>query len=201
MRRLAPAAICLLLCAGAIAWLSPKNELPGIRAPREPLQQSLGADAPSFTRNGWELHALATYDLTARLLQKKRYYGGAAAELAPYDFAVGWGLMSDPAILKQLTISQGNRFFFWEYARQPPAPLDQIVCHAANMHLVPASSEVQRALWWASAGELVHLTGYLIQAERPGYGVWRSSLTRTDTGNGACELMWVGACEGKPAAF
>jgi len=36
------------------------------------------------------------------------------------------------------------------------------------------------------------MSGYLIEATHPqGVKPWRSSLTRTDTGSGACELMWV----------
>jgi hypothetical protein len=75
----------------------------------------LGADAPTFSRDGWKIEALATYDITARLLHKKRYYAPPTAALVPYDFAVGWGPMSDNSIISQLDISQSNRFFFWEY--------------------------------------------------------------------------------------
>jgi hypothetical protein len=35
------------------------------------------------------------------------------------------------------------------------------------------------------------LAGELVEATGPGIGTWRSSLSRTDKGNGACELMWV----------
>ena len=146
------------------------------------------------------MRALATYDITALLLHKKRYYGGPSGELAPYDFAVGWGPMSDSAVLRHLTISQGNRFFFWEYKQQPPIPDDQINCHAANMHLIPSSGAVERAMWWASVGHVIRMTGYLVEARYPGWNPWRSSLSRTDTGNGACELMWVESCEVLPQA-
>ncbi len=40
-------------------------------------------------------------------------------------------------------------------------------------------------------GELIHLSGLLVEATGPEIGTWRSSLSRTDTGNGACELVWV----------
>ena len=43
-------------------------------------------------------------------------------------------------------------------------------------------------------GELVHLEGELVEATGPELGTWRSSLSRTDTGNGACELMLVKDC-------
>ncbi|MEO7725278.1 MAG: hypothetical protein ABIU29_11440 [Chthoniobacterales bacterium] len=40
-------------------------------------------------------------------------------------------------------------------------------------------------------GDLIHLSGLLVEASGPEFGTWRSSITRTDTGNGACELVWV----------
>ena len=39
--------------------------------------------------------------------------------------------------------------------------------------------------------EFVRLTGYLVDVQGPGGFRWRTSLTREDTGDGACELMWI----------
>jgi hypothetical protein len=38
---------------------------------------------------------------------------------------------------------------------------------------------------------LVTLEGYLVEITRPDGYHWRSSLSRDDTGGGACEVMWV----------
>ena len=38
---------------------------------------------------------------------------------------------------------------------------------------------------------LLTFSGYLIEARAPDGWRWRSSLTREDTGAGACELVWV----------
>jgi hypothetical protein len=40
-------------------------------------------------------------------------------------------------------------------------------------------------------GSVVRLEGYLVEARADDGWRWRSSLTREDTGNGACELVWV----------
>ena len=40
-------------------------------------------------------------------------------------------------------------------------------------------------------GDLVDISGYLIEIKFADNGIWRSSLMRTDTGNGGCELVWV----------
>jgi hypothetical protein len=40
-------------------------------------------------------------------------------------------------------------------------------------------------------GEIVHMEGYLVRVDGPDGFQWASSLSRSDTGNGACELFWV----------
>lgn len=59
------------------------------------------------------------------------------------------------------------------------------------MHMVPADAAVARALKRVRVGDVVTLDGYLIEADKPGGWKWRSSLTREDTGSGACELVYV----------
>ena len=99
--------------------------------------------------------------------------------------------MSDQAVLDQLTISQAARFYYYEYPHQAPIPKEEITSHSANLHLIPSTDAIASQCKSLRTGELVHLSGLLVQATGPGIGTWRSSLTRTDSGNGACELVWV----------
>ena len=48
---------------------------------------------------------------------------------------------------------------------------------------------------FAVLGKSLTLRGYLVQAQAPDGWHWRSSLTREDTGGGACELIFVQALE------
>jgi hypothetical protein len=57
------------------------------------------------------------------------------------------------------------------------------------MHIIPANDAVRADLGRLRVGHLVHLRGFLVMAERRDKGVWLSSMTRTDSGNGACELV------------
>jgi len=59
------------------------------------------------------------------------------------------------------------------------------------MHMVPANAEVERTLRALHSGQRVTISDYLIEARAPDGWRWRSSLTREDTGAGACELVWV----------
>jgi len=63
------------------------------------------------------------------------------------------------------------------------------------MHIIPANSLVLRQLKKARAGNLVHLQGFLVNASTDEGFTWHSSLTRNDTGDGACELFYVDAAE------
>jgi hypothetical protein len=72
-----------------------------------------------------------------------------------------------------------------------PAPEQDIAAHSANMHMVPSTAELESRLRTITPGDLVDIRGYLVEIKLPNGGIWRSSLTRTDTGNGACELVWV----------
>jgi hypothetical protein len=50
---------------------------------------------------------------------------------------------------------------------------------------------VARRLKDVRPGQVVRLRGYLVAVTADDGWQWRSSLSRTDTGSGACELFWV----------
>jgi hypothetical protein len=98
--------------------------------------------------------------------------------------------MSDEAVLKQIDISQSNRFMNWR-VEQFPIPQRELETSAANMHLIPADKNIERQLDKMRVGQVVHLRGRLVRADAPDGWHWISSLSREDTGAGACELFWV----------
>jgi hypothetical protein len=66
--------------------------------------------------------------------------------------------------------------------------------YLANMHLIPANSKVESLLRSLRTDSLVRMRGYLVHIQSP-QGSFSSSLTREDTGAGACEVMWVDSAE------
>jgi hypothetical protein len=125
------------------------------------------------------------------VLSTERYRFGREADLSPVDFALGWGVMSDPAVFGQLSISQGNRWYEYHWDGAPPVDPTLIVKNSANTHLIPANSDVERALLNVQKGNTVRLIGSLVNVEHADGWRWRSSTTRDDTGGGSCELMLV----------
>jgi hypothetical protein len=172
----------------------PINYPAGILVASEPQQIAI-SDTPALIEHGeYHLKPLARFSIDARILHRKRYGYDRQAKLVPVDLAVGWGPMSDQAVLDRIEISQSMRFYWYEYQLPPPIPKEQIISHSTNLHVIPATTAVASFCKSLRQGELVHLEGELVEATGPEISAWRSSLSRTDTGNGACELMLVEAC-------
>jgi hypothetical protein len=183
----------LLLLAGA-CWLvmsgRPIKHPPGVLVASPPSQKALPAKDLGEVE-GWHLTAVAEYHLRGRVLGTKRYHSPPNSDLVPFDVAVGWNRMSDQAVLDQFSLTMGNRFFFYEWADAPAIPPDEIKCSAANNHVIAANDEVRKLVRGLRVGQIVTMDGYLVNAKGPEGRTWNSSLTRDDTGNGACELFYV----------
>jgi len=178
----------------------------GVLIESEPAQVEI-ASAEPIEYGDYKLKPLARFSVAARILHRKVYRYDRESKLAPVDLALGWREMSDQAVLDRLTISQSTRFYWYQYQQPPPIPREQIVARSTNIHIIPATPAVASFCKSVRKGELVHLEGKLVEATGPGMNAWRSSLTRTDSGNGACELMLVEDCgkldlsEKKPATL
>jgi hypothetical protein len=98
--------------------------------------------------------------------------------------------MSDSAVLARIRFSQSNRFYYW-HVDDFPIPRHEIETSSANMHLIPADASVRRQIARARVGQLLRLRGFLVDAARTDGWQWRTSMRRDDTGNGACELVYV----------
>ena len=78
---------------------------------------------------------------------------------------------------------------------QPPIPQRELDRSIANLHVLPADEFVLRRIEALRPGERVRGSGLLVAAKRADGWHWTSSLTREDTGNGACELIYLTAIE------
>jgi hypothetical protein len=158
-----------------------------------PMQKNLDAPIP-LQRGDYRIQPLAEFSIKARVLGVERYYLGREADLSPVDLALGWGAMSDPAVLRQIQISQSSRFYYW-YVNKFPIPREEIETYSANMHMIPANGSIADQLSAIRPGQIIRLHGYLVEAHAGDNWRWSSSLRRDDTGRGACELVWVESLE------
>ncbi len=183
-------AAVVLLAVWQIVSSRPIHREPGVVAAEDPLQSDL-EEPWTLTRDDFQVIGQAQFSAEVRVLARERYRVGALADVSPLDIAVGWGPMSDSAVLADLKVWQSGRFYFWQYEDEPPIPRRDIETHSANWHLVPADSDVWSKLRGLRVGDVVKLDGMLVNLENPDVGSRTTSLTREDTGAGACEIVYV----------
>lgn len=185
-----------LLALGYVAWgawnwfvTRPVHDPDGVLAPDEPRQGEVVAPTP--VRLGrWTVTPRASYAITARVLAAEHYHVDFLSTLIPLDLALGWGPMSDNRVLAAMDISQSNRFYYW-HASTLPVSREAIIEHSANTHVIPENRLIARQLARLRRGQVVTLTGLLVDASRDD-GTWiRTSLVRNDSGAGACEVLLV----------
>lgn len=177
---------------GGWHWLNyhPFHPQDGVLAADEPLQEDI-EQGEHLTMGRWQLTARARYRITARILSRESYSFDRLSSLIPLDLALGWGPMSDNRVLKLFDITQNDRFYFWHADAPPPIPREVIISHSANTHVIPRDKAIARKLNSLRQGQVVTLTGELVDAKRDDGLFIPTSLTRFDTGAGACEVMLV----------
>jgi hypothetical protein len=146
------------------------------------------------SQRNWLVARLASYRITARILSRERYFLGWTSTLSPVDLALGWGKVADRAVDEYVSWSQAGRWYYFHWSDGCPLSTEELQQQSANVHIVPATSNLRRALLQVSRHDIVRLEGSLVSISAANGDViepWQSSLTRSDVGSGACEIMFV----------
>lgn len=154
-----------------------------------PYQENI-KDEDVFVYKNANIKKLAKFEIKARILGKERYYTDTSSEYSKYDLAMGWGPFYNIKNLDHLKINQGNRWFTWR-ADKLMFPYKVYVENMSNIHIIPASSNVEDKVSKLSKDDGVILKGYLVSVKGFDGFSWNSSMTRSDTGDGACEVFYV----------
>jgi hypothetical protein len=170
--------------------LRPVHPSDGPIAPDDPLQADADGASPAVLGR-WRLTPRARYDITARILAREDYRFDRLSDLIPEDLALGWGPMSDNKVIRAFDISQSVRFYSWMPKQALPIPRQAVIEHSANTHVSPADAGVARQLKRARIGQVIHLRGYLVNALRDDGAYITTSMTRSDSGPGSCEVLLV----------
>ena len=163
---------------------------PGVMVNEVPQQERIGSSV-NHSIDDYSITGIAKFSIKAKVLSRKNYHIGREADLSPIDLALGWGNMSDEAVLEKIEISQSRRFYRW-HVESFPIPRREIETHSANMHLIPASDAVKSVIDRVRKGDIIEISGSLVNViSNTDDWHWNSSQTRNDTGKGACELILV----------
>lgn len=162
----------------------------GIKAEYAPIQKEV-KQKETIEFNGFQVSPLAEFQIKAKVLAREDYVLGRESELSPTDLVLGWGEMSDEEVVQQIDISQSGRWYYWRVDNFP-IPRRKIETQSANMHMIPANADVEDRLASVKQGEIIEIDGHLVRVDDVSSGwQWQSSLSREDTGNGACEIVFV----------
>jgi len=106
------------------------------------------------------------------------------------DYCVVWGDSADPKLLREFDFS--NRQFTCQFSTKSRAAWAQFNPNQlSNNHLLAVDERVRDAIKDIRIGDQIHLKGRLSSYINPVGYERGTSITRTDTGNGACETSWV----------
>lgn len=141
------------------------------------------------------IYAQAFYKIHCRVMHIMPYYTGVSGGLAPVDFAVVWGELIKKENYEQIEFRQSGRWAYFKPKNKSLYDREFIYKHFSNMHVIPADSIVLAGLKSVRKYDEIYMEGYLVNIESFKNGqrsmTWNSSLSRDDTGNDACEVMFV----------
>ncbi|MBS4035910.1 MAG: hypothetical protein KGZ85_15710 [Ignavibacterium sp.] len=190
MKKLLITSVIILGICAYLFWPEKVITYPeGMTAPEQPVQTNLSA-VKEWEKNEFMFKALAEYKIKARVLSRNTFSVGKESKISPVDFALGWGPMSDQAVIDRIKVTQRNRWYRWE-TNSYPIPRNEIMNNSANIHIIPADDLIDKKLSKVYKGSLIEMKGYLVEVTTEDRWFWRSSLRRDDTGGGSCELIWV----------
>lgn len=164
----------------------------------DPIQSSVTGEAANpivWEENGmtWTMQPRASYQIAARVLGNKRYFDWQSG-VVPRDLALAWGDMSNSAVDENIHWWQSNRWYRYELSHALSYSQSYINSHTANVHIIPATDNLDKAMRQLEENDLVYLEGYLVDlkvVDGTRVGQIQTSLSREDTGDGACEILYV----------
>jgi hypothetical protein len=143
------------------------------------------------TRHGEvEVRPRAAFDISAVVGAAEPYSFDDGAFLSPVDLVMTWGRLPEEPFRSRVAYYQLTRYYFWR-TRDAGLDLGYIATHSANMHMIPSTRNLARALAHVGGGDRVRVRGLLVDVAGANGFRWLTSLSRDDSGPGACELVWV----------
>lgn len=163
---------------------------PEIYVENEPSQISLD-EKRIIEKDKFTFDLTHKFDIQALVLGAKNYRFDLQRQISKTDFVLGWGSLSNPEILKKLDITQDNRYYKIAYPFGRPMEEALIIRQIANMHMVASTESIQEKIESVRAGDLVSISGYLMNAQRDDGLTLKSSISRQDRGTSSNEIVYV----------
>lgn len=182
-----------------------RNEFPSSMAMlpvlnQEPLQQPIeqAAFQTTYEDEPFTIQPLYDYELYGLVVSYRLHdaTGGIMLHalnkdhLNIADYCVVWGDAANPKWLREFDFSNGQ--FTCQFSTRSDAAWQAFNPNQlSNNHLLAIDEAVRDTIKSIDIGDQIHLRGQLASYRNPMGFERGTSTTRTDTGNGACETIWV----------
>lgn len=172
-------------------------EFEKIDTSQDPLQTPCTSEEPIIReiKNGiFTITPVAEYKLYVMVVSKETYSDDWDGKISPIDLAIVWGKLAEPDYDKYITYSQSSRWYHYKWKAGTPFDASYVVSHSGNNHIIPANENIHKAIKTIRKKDKVVLEGFLVNLNGTYKGkavAWNTSLSRTDSGNGSCELFYV----------
>ena len=181
-------------CDGPTLTATDSDKIDTLRDPEQFPVTSVEPAVVTLGQGSLTITPVAAYKISGVVVSRESYDDGWESKLSPVDLAMVWGNLAEPEYDKYVTYSQRSRWYFYRYKAGTPLDVSYIRIHSANNHIIPASDNVKKAVKTLREKDKVVLEGFLVNVAGTYEGrsvSWNTSLSRTDTGNGSCEILYV----------
>lgn len=175
------------------------QSLNNIRAPIQ--TKASGSTTKNIYGKKVDINFVAKYSISGRVVNTHNYYGyNMENQLSPKDVGISWGVLASESNYKKIRWSStGNRFLYWHSDDgkwlQEMGGTNALSEYYSNNHLIPSDNKVKKLINGIKEDEFIRIEGYLVNIyckENNGrYFTWNTSDSRSDTGDGACEIIYV----------
>lgn len=196
------AIIIAALCATPFVLAATVREFRTINDVPAPTQTKVEVGTATVSGSGWKanMRYLASYEIQGLVVGLDDYNSGSLYDrAAPRDLSIAWGDMAAHSNL--IVWLRGQREMSAEITKMSEwiigKKYDELVTQYSNNHLIPKDQKILAQIKNVKRGDYVKLKGYLVDlilrdtSEPSVYYELKSSLTRDDTGDNACEVMYV----------
>ena len=167
-----------------------------------PIQYDTSGSTKTKIKDGIaDITYIAKYSISGRVIDVEKYsWYSVQDELSPMDVGIAWGFLATDEVQSKLQwTSLGNRYLSW-YTSDVSwingyGGKEKFKEHWSNNHLIPSDNKVKKLIKRIKKDDYVKITGYLVNInwknDSGKYFYWNTSTSRADSGNGACEVIYV----------
>ena len=198
-------AMCLVLACGIYIFTlfnvkKTYETVPNLLAITEPIQYEYTNEIKT-TIDDYEVifKVKAAYSISGKVVEKYYYPPFRITnKLARFDIGMIWGPLLAEDLDEQMTFKNtGNRFLRYSYKNslvQKLGSKEAVVNNISNNHVIHSNEHILKLIRNIKEGDFIRIEGFLVDVHYTNgtaKGHWPTSLSRTDHGDGACEVIYV----------